>query len=419
MKEMNNIYESLFEHNTDLIFIVNKDGIIFDANPAVREVTGYNLAEIKNLRFDSLLLHLENEQRFHHLISNCTNKTDIRVDLQIVNGDVIGCLLKSIPLYENELIKGYFIILKDMRALDKITDQFIHAPFNYKSITENVLDVIIIMDEQKNYLYVSPSSKEMFGFDYENMNNYEAYFNIHPDHVPLLNEYYETALATGKPFDIDVQAYHSNRGWIWTKILGKAVYDDEQQFKHMFLIARDISKEKDLENELKFYAYHDSLTNIPNRRYLREHLLKQIQHLNDTGNEFAVALLDIDDFKTINDSYGHEIGDAVIQEFASRLEKLVMNKGIVARLGGDEFVLLINDVNVVKHLSIFEQSIHEAMNAPFTVQATHLNITTSVGITLCNRKGLNHSLILRTVDEALYEVKRNGKSKTFINTPTD
>lgn len=95
-----------------------------------------------------------------------------------------------------------------------------------------------------------------------------------------------------------------------------------------------------------------------------------------------------------------------------------MDKGIVARLGGDEFVLVINDENVVKHIEQFEQSIHQAINASFNVQATQFNITTSIGITISNRKCLNHSLVLRTVDEALYEVKRNGKSSTYINITT-
>lgn len=408
-------YESLFKNNSDLIFIVDSNGIILDANPIAQEITGYNLDEIKYICLDSLLLDYENEQNFHHLILNNSDRADIRVELKILNDDAIGCLLKSVPFYEDGLIKGYFIVLKDMRELDKVVDQLIPSPYNYKSITENVLDVIIIMDEQKNYLYVSPSSKEVFEFDYENMNDYEAYFNIHPDSVPLLNESFESTLTTGEPFDIDVQAHHSVRGWIWTKILGKAVYDDKQKFKHMFLIARDISKEKERENELKFFAYHDSLTSIPNRRYLWEHLPKLIQHKNDTENPFAIVLLDIDDFKYINDSYGHEIGDAIIQEFASRLQQLVIDKGIVARLGGDEFVLLLDDLNVVNNIHQFEQLIHQSMQAPFTVQATHLNVTTSIGITLCDRKGLTNSIIFQTVDKALYEGKRNGKNKTVIN----
>ena len=159
MKELN-IYESRFENNSDLIFTVDSNGSILDSNPTVRVVTGYNVDEIKDKNFCSFLLQCESDEVFRHLISNYTNKTDIRVDLRVANDDCIGCLLKSVPFYKNGLIEGYFIILKDMRELDKIADKYIPAPYNYKSITENVLDVIIIMDEQKKYLYVSPSSKE-------------------------------------------------------------------------------------------------------------------------------------------------------------------------------------------------------------------------------------------------------------------
>ena len=88
---------------------------------------------------------------------------------------------------------------------------------------------------------------------------------------------------------------------------------------------------------------------------------------------------------------------------------------MVARLGGDEFVLLINNLDTVNDINKFEQSIHQVMNDPFIIQATYINVTTSIGITLCNQKELNNSIILRTVDEALYEVKRNGKNKTVIN----
>ncbi len=120
-------------------------------------------------------------------------------------------------------------------------------------------------------------------------------------------------------------------------------------------------------------------------------------------------LLDIDNFKQINDSYGHEIGDKVIVEFSSRISRVVGEHGLVARLGGDEFVILIKDFINEEQVINTARQINKLIKQSIIIQHTHLEITTSIGISICNRETFTASQILRYADEALYNVKGLGK----------
>ena len=159
-------------------------------------------------------------------------------------------------------------------------------------------------------MYVSPSSKEVFGFNNESIGDKPAFFNIHTDDLEVLEQRFNQSVLDGKSYTVQLKAKHVERGWIWTEINGNPVFDEQRNFQHMLMIARDITLQKEKDEQLQYFAYHDSLTGLPNRRYFRTHLSKVIERQEEKGTSFAVILLDIDDFKNINDSYGHEIGDS-------------------------------------------------------------------------------------------------------------
>gem|GEM_PF-1897532 len=304
----------------------------------------------------------------------------------------------------------FFVVIKDMRALDAIAENYLQSELRYRIIAEHIQDVLILMDKHKNYLYVSPSAQAMFHFDYRSLNNRSAFFNIHPDYVEHLELNFETAMLEGISFTVKVKAWHEEKQWVWTELKGQPMYENGK-FQHMLLVARDISSQHKYEERLLHDAYSDVLTNLPNRRKLNE-LLKEAKSALKEHHYFAVMLMDIDNFKHINDYYGHEIGDHVLVEYGKRVSAILEQKGIAGRYGGDEFVVLL-PYQMQQEVEEIARRIVAEMQRPIEIQQTTLSITTSIGVALVEEDVAIRKM-LKCADDALYKVKEQGKNDFYI-----
>ena len=162
-------------------------------------------------------------------------------------------------------------------------------------------------------------------------------------------------------------------------------------------------------------ARTDTLTGLNNRRMFDEALAATIQRAGRTGQPFALAYLDIDKFKTINDTHGHGVGDEVLVEFASRLKQAVRSTDVVARLAGDEFVIIFEHVDSQAELARLGQKIIDRVRAPFRLDSAALAVTTSIGIALSAKRGVEAAEILHAADQALYAAKLAGRDNLVVN----
>lgn len=389
-------YKALFERNTDGILIVNKEGFVIEANQAFYTFAQLNLEDLHNRNYKTIFQYEDVEE---------ITSEDQRAKLICQEGNLIPVLVRKVSGDDY-----FFIVIKDMRALDAIAENYLQSELRYRTIAENIQDVLILMDEHKNYLYVSPSAQAMFHFDYKSLDNRSAFFNIHEDFVEQLEQSFETAMLEGVSFTVKVKAWHEERQWVWTEIKGQPMYENGK-FQHMLLVARDISSQHNYEEQLLQHAYSDALTNLPNRRKLNE-LLNEAQAVLQEPFYFAVMLMDIDNFKHINDNYGHEIGDYVLVEYSNRVSEILRQKGIVGRYGGDEFMVLLpyNEQQEVKEIA---ERIVTDMQRPIEIQQTTLSITTSIGIAFVE-DNMAIRKILKWADDALYKVKEKGKNNFHI-----
>lgn len=401
---------SLYYDNTDGIIYIDKKGMILDANPAFLTLSGFKKNHIVNCHFQQFIKNEPGEEDHKTLSLSEQYFVDKRFQLITKNRSTISCLMRLHPIKAEGALAGYFLIMKSMQELDKVAELYLESELNYRMIAENIQDVLVLMDKDLRYLYVSPSSKEVFGFEYTKLLEQGSFFNIHPDYIEILDDKFTEAVEKGKAFDVKLKALHTEYGWIWTEIKGKPVYDRDGCFLHLLLIARDISKEKQQEDHLKYFAYHDTLTGLPNRRMFTEQLEIAISMLSKRHTPFVLMLLDVDNFKQINDLYGHEIGDKVIIEFGSRLQQIVKGKGLVARLSGDEFVILLPDMKNEDYVKKIAGQINETVKEPIMIQHTMLEITTSIGIVLLEELPLSADQALRYADVALYKGKNLGKN---------
>ena len=176
------------------------------------------------------------------------------------------------------------------------------------------------------------------------------------------------------------------------------------------LILRDVSDLKLAQEKLNFMATHDPLTGLPNRFLLGDRLAMAIANAQRHGLSLAVILLDLDNFKTVNDTLGHTVGDELLRSFAAKVGRCLRTNDTVARLGGDEFVAVLSDLKAPDEASLVVNRIFAALREPFHIESHELYATASFGISIYPNDGESVEALLRTADTAMYSVKERGKS---------
>jgi diguanylate cyclase (GGDEF)-like protein/PAS domain S-box-containing protein len=177
----------------------------------------------------------------------------------------------------------------------------------------------------------------------------------------------------------------------------------------MVCVVRDITERTYAEEQIKHLAYHDALTNLPNRLLFKDRLTVALSHAQREGSRLAVLFLDLDRFKVINDSLGHNIGDQLLQAVAARVQTCVRESDTVARLGGDEFTVLLPRLHRSDDAAPVAQKIIEAIRHPFHIEGREFFTTTSIGISLFPEDGQDAEELIKNADTAMYQAKEFGR----------
>jgi diguanylate cyclase (GGDEF)-like protein/PAS domain S-box-containing protein len=194
----------------------------------------------------------------------------------------------------------------------------------------------------------------------------------------------------------------------WQNI--SAVHDNQRKITHYVSVFSDISQIKESQEKLDHLAYHDALTDLPNRLLLSERLEQAIRHAERHRSQLAVIFMDLDNFKHINDSLGHMQGDRLLQEVSTFLFNAVRQDDTVARVGGDEFVLVLEDVGEPEHVGVIAQKLLSSLDQPILLDGHEVNVTASLGICLYPRDGKDAGTLLRNADAAMYRAKEEGRN---------
>lgn len=411
LKNSQSRYRSLYENNADAIFSLDTNGNILSGNESVRFITGYLVDELIGTPLSSHLNEKDSELLSHHFqlaLSRVSQK--FRTKFRGNKGQLIGISMHLVPAVVESQVVGIYAIVKDMREIDRLISQYTESENRFRIIAENAHDVIVLMDFRGEILYVSPSVNHVYGFDSEEYTQKSPFHNVHSDDLILVRDVYLQAVHEAKNFVLEIRMKHKTKGWIWSQLQGTPIFDEEEEFIHMLTISRDITLQKEHEAQLHYYAFHDSLTGLPNRRYFKKCLTEQLALLEETNEKLAVVLMDIDHFKEINDQFGHEIGDAVIEEFGKRIVLPLGNQDVAARLGGDEFVILLPNITTQLQAEKLVADIRSLFDRPWTILEHTLPIQASIGMVIVPAKEVTASSILKSADLAMYEAKSDGRS---------
>jgi diguanylate cyclase (GGDEF)-like protein len=171
---------------------------------------------------------------------------------------------------------------------------------------------------------------------------------------------------------------------------------------------------KQAEQNLRFVATHDPLTALPNRTMFGDRLSQALAQARRYNRRLALLFVDLDGFKVVNDTFGHDAGDVLLKEIASRLRTCLREGDVIGRIGGDEFVVLIEEFNDAERLALVAQKILETVARPVLVRGQECQVTSSVGISAYPQDGRDSQALLRNADSAMYRAKEQGKNRFYF-----
>lgn len=202
----------------------------------------------------------------------------------------------------------------------------------------------------------------------------------------------------------------------WLSI--SVVHDDRGEIQHYVALSTDITEKKKAAELIWEHANYDILTKLPNRRLFRDRLDQDIRKAGRSGNSMALLFIDLDHFKEVNDTLGHQYGDELLQQVAERLKAQVRATDTIARMGGDEFTAILNDISTAEDAGRIAQGLVSTLAAPFDILGSVVHVSGSIGIALYPLDGLNAEDLIKNADDAMYQSKNKGRNRyTYFKPP--
>jgi diguanylate cyclase (GGDEF)-like protein/PAS domain S-box-containing protein len=297
--------------------------------------------------------------------------------------------------------------LTERRRLEQERDRnyaFLHQ------IIDHIPSQITVKDARdRRYLLVNRVAENHFGLPREAIIGQTACDLFPKADADLIAGYDGTALRSADGLFLDEHAWQSQAmgsRFITSKRIG--IPDQEGQTRYIINVVDDVTERRRADEKIAHLAHYDSLTDLPNRVLFREQIERELQRTGG-GEQFAVLYIDIDEFKGINDSLGHHVGDELLKTVAARIRDCIGANDLVARLGGDEFAVIQTAVGDVDDVVEFVTRIHEAIRQPCHCLGHQLSTDASIGIALAPRDGTDLDQLIKNADLAMYGAKANGR----------
>lgn len=436
----------LFKNSPEALTYTDMDGIVLEANKQFEELFGYELEEMRGKHIEKVLTNWSTQIiGINHVFTGLeltakkkNNKlihVSVSVTLNQVNGQTTG---KIFLLNDITNRKANEAVNNVLYNISRAANSDISLKQLYPVIREELSTIIdttnfyiALFDEEKNKLYFSYYADETGERDKDFLvskySNSDSIFNyIFKTGESLLLNYnkYKRMIERGDFNSYDVIT--NKQVWlgvplkIESKIIGSMILQShidpnlysKKDIKLMEFVSQQIAtaiERKQAEEKLKFLSLYDYLTKLPNRVLFYDRMKQEIAYARRERKKFSLMFLDLDNFKGVNDKFGHDIGDRLLQGVAKRFSKLLRKTDTICRLGGDEFIILLprlaqpreNTVDVVR-------KIFNSLGEPFLIEENQIYISTSIGMALFPDDGEKEEDLIKSADKAMYVAKKEG-----------
>ncbi|MET0118859.1 MAG: sensor domain-containing diguanylate cyclase [Sedimenticola sp.] len=280
----------------------------------------------------------------------------------------------------------------------------------YRLLIENQTDLVVKVDLEGRFQFVSQTYCETFGKSEDELLGNQFMPLVHED------DRKSTARAMETLYSPPYKAYMEQRamtkdGWRWFGWMDTAVLDDSQNVIAIIGVGRDITDKKQAEFRLEKLATYDSLTGLFNRQALEVRLEKEVNRASRYAHPLSILMLDIDHFKEINDTHGHQVGDEILRDCSALLNELIRKTDYAGRYGGDEIIVVLPETSASQAVELAERLRKRIADERFTmVENEPLNITVSLGIATYPDNAMQQKELMRAADDAMYKAKESGRN---------
>ncbi len=312
---------------------------------------------------------------------------------------------------------GLIGVLTDITDFKQVKRALEASEGRFQVLTESAMDIVTVLDADGVITYQSPSVRHLLGVDPQQMVGRSQYDFVHEDDVALMRVRFAELVNNGfvdKPFEFRVQAHDGS--WRVLESMGKSCLD-VPAVRGIVVNTRDVTERRAIEARVVHLAYHDALTGLPNRSLMQDRISGAISRSERSTKKFAVMFIDIDNFKNINDSLGHDAGDDLLRRVAHRLSESVRSHDTIARQGGDEFIVLLDELEGHQGATRVAQKILQSLRSTFKVNGADQHVSGSIGIAVFPDDGTDASTLLKNADTAMFHSKSLGKNTFQFFTP--
>lgn len=401
----------------DAILLIDRASMRYiDVNQTFCDLVGYNRQEMLGMTpmdlFSADRITLERD--YDALIAGDGRATQmIEGQYRHKDGTLIPIEARRRALQTRQ---GWIIVgaSRDITERRRAEESLRESASELRLLVDNVPAMILYVDLNQRCIFSNLRYATFFGHTADTLVGKHLREIIGEAGYPALVQHFEDALAGHQvTYEREVPIANGERRWIEVKLVPRAT--DSGEKLGFYSMAVDVTDRKQAGEWAQYAANHDSLTGVPNRLLFNDRLGQTIGLARRDTRQFALLYLDLDDFKPVNDTFGHEAGDELLKGVVARLREQVRDSDTVARLGGDEFVVILNSINTPQDAAVVAEKIIAAIAAPFRLgdRPREVKIGSSIGIAVYPRDALDREILIRCADAAMYRAKTDGNCYRF------
>ncbi|HTS86328.1 MAG TPA: EAL domain-containing protein [Usitatibacter sp.] len=382
-------------------------------NPAAERMFGWKESEVLGTNTSIVPPELvEEASRYRALAQKGETHLEIETRRMHRDGHAIDVSLSAAPIYGGDgKVVGTMVTIADLTQKKAAEAALRESESQLRLAMDAAQLGMWYWETESDRFTYSEGLNVLFGRPAESsLANYrDLRERVHPDDRELVDATLRHAIKQGDDFSADFRVVWPDGSVHWIANRGQVHRDLEGRAQRLIGVGMNITERKIAEQRVAHMAHHDALTGLPNRVLLRDRIQQAIAQAHRNGTQLAVLFLDLDRFKTINDSLGHQLGDRLLQSVASRILVCVREGDTVSRVGGDEFVIVIPGIGSASDASSVAGKILEVLGSAFHLHGNDLHVAASIGISLYPADGSDAETLMRNADTAMYHAKDSGR----------
>jgi diguanylate cyclase (GGDEF)-like protein/PAS domain S-box-containing protein len=401
-------YRSLFSQHPDCVFEIGLDGRFVDCNPAAEVISGYGRDQLVGEHFSKVLLPEFYDVANEALILMAGGEShSYEIAGLNASGEAIFVDVINLPIVVDGDVRGGYGIARDISERKKAEDRM---RLLERGIEASPNGVVMLDASVQDYpmVYVNPAFTEMSGYQPEEAigKGYLVLFGkgTAPEALRLIR----SALEHQEECEITLLSYRKNGSTFWKKLTITPVYDGRGECTHYIAAQQDVTRQLKSEELLDYQARHDPVTGLPNHRLFEAHLSQVFVRARGKTSDMVLLYVDLDDFKSLNESLGRQVGDLLLAVVADRLRNLLANDDVLTRLAADEFVIMRPALQAEAEVKMLASQMLTCLAEAYDIKGQRLSISASIGIASDDGSVEQPKELLDNAALAVREAKRQG-----------